>query len=130
SLDGKENKLLVATDSGSQYASGYLLFHAQSGVMAQRFDAEKGTLSGDAFPVADRVQYDNATWRTLFSVSENGVMTYQIGAAGGSGTQLTWFDRSGKQIGLVGERGRYMDPRISPDGTKIAVGHGAPGLDI
>ncbi|MGA2001276.1 MAG: LpqB family beta-propeller domain-containing protein [Terriglobales bacterium] len=129
SLDGKENKLLIATDSGGQYASGYLLFHAQTAVMAQRFDPKSGTLSGEAVPVVDRVQYDDSVWRTLFSVSSNGVMTYQTGSAS-VGSQLTWFDRSGKQLGLVGDRGLYMDARIAPDGNKIAVAYGSPSQDI
>jgi eukaryotic-like serine/threonine-protein kinase len=129
SLDGRENKLLIASDAGGQYASGYLLFHAQTAVMAQRFDPQSGTLKGDAFPVVDRVQYDGTVWRTLFSASANGVMTYQSGTAD-VGTQLVWFDRTGKRIGQVGDRGQYMDARISPDGTKIAVGYGSPSEDI
>ncbi|MBZ5511206.1 MAG: protein kinase [Acidobacteriia bacterium] len=129
SLDGKENKLLIASDAGGQYSSGYILFHAQTSVMAQRFDPQSGTLKGDAFPVVDRVQYDGTVWRTLFSVSANGVLTYQSGTAD-AGTQLVWFDRTGKRIGQVGDRGQYMDARISPDGTKIAVGYGSPSEDI
>src|SRR5262249_17598059 len=129
SLDGKENKMLIAGDSGAQYALGYLLFHAETAVMAQHFDPENVTLSGDAVAVADRVHYDNTVWRTLFSVSLNGMMIYQTGAAN-TGTQLTWFDRSGKQLGLVGERGQYLDARLSPDGNRIAVAHGSPSEDI
>jgi Tol biopolymer transport system component len=129
SLDGKENKLLIATDSGGQYASGYILFHAQAAVMAQRFDPENGTLKGDAFPVVDRVQFDDTVWRSLFSVSGNGVMIYQSGTAD-IGTQLVWFDRTGKRLSQVSDRGLVMDPRISPDGSKIAVGYGTFSPDI
>ena len=129
SLDGKESKLLIASDAGGQYASGYLLFHAQTAVMAQRFDPQSGTLQGDAFPVVDRVQYDGTVWRTLFSASDNGVMIFQSGTAD-AGTQLVWFDRSGKRLSQVGDRGQYMDARISPDGSKIAVGYGSPSEDI
>jgi eukaryotic-like serine/threonine-protein kinase len=46
-LDGGGSKLLVATDSGAQYASGYLLFHQQTELMAQKFDPVHGSLSGD-----------------------------------------------------------------------------------
>src|SRR5262249_59602690 len=59
SLDGKENKLLVAAGSGGQDASTVLLVHAKTQVLAQHFDPQNGTLSGDAVPVADRVHYDN-----------------------------------------------------------------------
>jgi eukaryotic-like serine/threonine-protein kinase len=129
SLDGKETKLLVATDGGGQYASGYLLFHAQTSVMAEGFDPQSGTLKGDAFPVVDRVQYDGTVWQTLFTVSTNGVMLYQSGTAD-PGTQLVWFDRSGKRLGQVGDRGQYMDARIAPDGNRIAVAYGSKDIWI
>ncbi len=129
SLEGGASKLVLPTDAGAQYGSGYLLFHAQTAVMAQRFDPETGKLSGDAFALVDRVQQDDTVWRTLFSVSENGVMVYQSGSAN-AGTRLVWFDRGGKQLGTVGERGQYMDPRIAPDGKRIAVAYGAPSEDI
>jgi len=35
---------------------------------------------------------------------------------------LTVFDRQGKAIGTVGERGLYNQPVLSPDGTRVAVG--------
>jgi hypothetical protein len=129
SLDGNVNKLVMTTDGGGQYASGYLLFHAQTAVMAQRFDPQSGTLSGDAVAVVDRVQHDDTVWRTLFSVSANGVMTYQGGSVS-AGAQLTWFDRSGKQLGMAEERGQYQDARIAPDGTRVAVAYGQPVADI
>ena len=129
SLDGKENRLLLASDSGGEYAGGYLLFHAQTSVMAQPFDSRSGTLSGDVLPVVDRVQYDGTVWHALFSASAANQLIYHVGGAN-SGSQLAWFDRSGKQLGLVGERGEYMDPRISPDGSKIAVAFGSPSEDI
>jgi len=129
SLDGKQNKLIMTSDSGGEYAAGYLLFHAQTAVMAQPFNPQTGTLSGDPFPVVDRVQYDGTVWRTLFSVSANDVLAYHTGF-GNAGSQLEWFDRSGKLLGLVGERGQFMDPRISPDGEKVAVAYGSPSEDI
>ncbi len=79
--------------------------------------------------MVDRVQYDDSVWRTIFSVSNNGVMTYQAGSAI-VGSQLTWFDRTGKQLGLVGDRGVYMDARIAPDEKRIAVAYGSPSEDI
>lgn len=42
--------------------------------------------------------------------------------------ELTWFDRSGKPLGVVGELGDHYMPRLSPDGTKLAVeSHGGEG---
>ncbi len=35
--------------------------------------------------------------------------------------QLTIFDRQGKVVNIVGEPGLYVQPHLSPDGSKIAV---------
>jgi hypothetical protein len=129
SLDGKEAKLLVATEGGGQYASGYLLFQSQAVLLAQPFDPGQGVLSGEPVPVAERVQYDSGVWRSLFTVSQNGMLAYQSGSAR-LGTELVWFDRNGRQLGRVSERERYSDPRLSPDGKRLAVTAGDPLTNI
>ena len=35
---------------------------------------------------------------------------------------LVWVDRTGKELGKVGEPGAYRDFALSPDGTRLAVG--------
>ena len=39
---------------------------------------------------------------------------------------LTWLDRRGNRVGLVGGPGDYYSPAISPDGRTVAVGHRDP----
>jgi len=129
SLDGKTNTLILPSDSGAQFASGYLLFHAQSALMAQRMDPATGKLSGEPAVVANHVRYDGGVWRTVFSASDNGILVFQSGAAA-AGTRLTWYDRTGKSLGQVGNQNSYQDPRISPDGRRVAVAAGDPGSDI
>jgi eukaryotic-like serine/threonine-protein kinase len=123
SLDGGSSKFLLATDSAAQYASGYLLYHQQTALMAQKFDAVHGTLSGDPVPVASNVQYDGGMLRTTFTVSTGGVLLYEPGATtdSGGGTDLVWLDRTGKILGGVGERAEYEGMRLSPDGKRLAV---------
>jgi eukaryotic-like serine/threonine-protein kinase len=130
SLDGKENRILVVSDAGGEYASGYLLFHSGTALMAQAFDAASGKLSGEPITVVGRVRHDSGIWRTLFTVSQTGILAYEPGSAETAGSQLVWFDRTGKQVGRVGERGTYMDPRISPDGKRVAVSFGDPQREI
>ena len=40
--------------------------------------------------------------------------------------QITVFDRQAKVLSKVGEPGRYRDPALSPDGTRVAVGREDP----
>ncbi|MBZ5626222.1 MAG: hypothetical protein LAQ69_47190 [Acidobacteriia bacterium] len=52
------------------------------------------------------------------AASAPGVLLY-----GSSSTfsQLTWFDRAGNNVGVVGEPGEYPMLRLSPDGRRVAV---------
>ncbi len=129
-LGSHEARLLVATDAGAQYASGYLLYRAQTAVVAQPFDASSGRLTGQAIPIVNRVRHDAGVWRTIFTASDNGVLAYQPGTSSVEGTQLTWYDRSGKPLGTVGEREKHSDPIVSPDGKQLAVLEGDPYWDL
>ena len=55
----------------------------------------------------------------VFSVSTSGVLVYQSAAK--RTVQLTWRDRSGKPIGIVGESGDLGAVRLSPDRMTAAV---------
>jgi len=121
SLSSAEQKLILRTHASVAYESGYVLFAREGTLMAQLFDEKSFQLTGDAFPIAEHLQVDLGSSRAIFSVSENGILAFQRGIGRGNYSQLTWFDRSGKQIDEVGEPALYLQPRLSPDGQKIAV---------
>lgn len=126
SLDGKDNKLIVNTDADATYASGYLFFLRKDLFMAQRFSPETGQLRGEPYPTSERVLHDPVIWKTVFDVSSKGVMAYQLGDRV-RGTQFRWFDRTGKQIGALGEPIFQWEPSISRDGQRLVVGIGHGG---
>ena len=131
SLDSNEQRLIFHGFTNVVYASGHLLFVREGTLMAQRFDEKSLQLMGDAFPIAERVDFFGGTVRGIFSASENGVLIFQSGSEGRN--ELIWFDRSGKQIGRVGDLGFYRDARLSPNGEKLAaaiLNPQAGGLDI
>jgi Tol biopolymer transport system component len=120
SLDGKETKRLLPSILNAAYSPpGFLLFLRNETLMAQRFDAEGLQLTGEPFPVAERVAYNVGISRGGFSVSENGVLAYRRG--GGQINQPLWFDRGGKQIGSLGAPGIYFTLWLSPDEKRAAV---------
>jgi eukaryotic-like serine/threonine-protein kinase len=118
--NAKNGSALVHTASNAVYAEpGYLLFVRERTLMSQPFDAAKLTTAGDAVPVAEQVDYTSAPTAAQFSVSRNGVLVYASGGAGAN-SQLTWFDRSGKNLGTVGPLGEMQWAALSPDGNTVA----------
>ena len=121
---------VLDSDSQAVYASGYLVYHVQTQLLAQKFDPEDGKLSGDPVLVANFVEYDAGTWHTSFAASQNGILIYEPGAKT-LGLDLLWVDRKGNTLGKVGDRGFYKGAgRLSPDGKRLAVAMGDPQADI
>jgi hypothetical protein len=123
SLHGKESRLIVHSLDNAAYSAGYLFFMRGDVLLAQRLDVDEGKLLSEPAAVASSVLNDINTWSAVFSVSE-GMLAYQ--AAGHVGTQLTWLDRSGKQLGTLGDREAYDNIRISPQADRVAVVLGSP----
>jgi Tol biopolymer transport system component len=129
SVDSKDRKLLLNVESSVAYAppdspsgQGHLLFMRDSTLMAQSFDAEKRELSGEPYAIAEDVMHYGEIGPSalgIFSVSMNGVLCYQTGNRAVS--QLTWLDRSGKQLGQAGPPGLYNEPALSADGQRVAL---------
>jgi dipeptidyl aminopeptidase/acylaminoacyl peptidase len=119
SIDSPEVKTVLTTDFTAVYAKpGYLLFRREAKLMAQKFDTDRLELSGDAFPVAEQIGFDGLTYQTLVSASDQGVLAYQ--SLGAGKTQLVWFDRAGKKLGVVGVPGDYSDLSLSRDEKRLA----------
>ncbi len=124
SLDSTETHLVIATDSAAQYASGYLLYRANTALVAQPFDPQSGTLSGSATALVNSIRDDVGVWRSIFAVSQNGLIIYQPGNATSAKSHFVWFDRSGKPLAdydpheptIVDVR----DVRLSPDNRRLA----------
>ncbi len=124
SLDSKETKRVLSANSSVAYApQGYLLFAREGTLMAQPFDVDKLGVTGEEFSVAEHIRYMSQSALAWFSVSENGVLVY---STGNSATQLTWFDRSGTQLGTVGLQADYLSLRLSPDEKRVAVARTDP----
>jgi Tol biopolymer transport system component len=121
SLDSKEVKTIGPSNSNAMYAQGYLLFLRENTLVAQPFDENRLATTGDAAPVAEGVQTAVPAGSVgVFCVSRDGLLVYQTGS-GGSGMQLTWFDRAGKPMGTLGEPGDVSSLEFSPDRKRVAV---------
>jgi len=130
SLSSTAVKLIGETDSNAIYAEGRLLYLRGSTLMAQPFDLKALHTTGEAVPVAEHVETFLANGTGAFSVSAAGMLAYQTGT-GAVGRQLTWFDRTGKPVGTIGEPRQFFHIELSPDRKTLAATSAAGGnLDL
>jgi Tol biopolymer transport system component/predicted Ser/Thr protein kinase len=121
SLDSKETKLILKAASFATYSPpGYLLFNRAGTLLAQPFDADRLELKGDAIPIAEGVQFSAANGRAAVSVSASGVLAYRLVPTAAQ-NKLVWVDRKGTEQPLAAPPHAYRNPRLSPDGQRVAV---------
>jgi eukaryotic-like serine/threonine-protein kinase len=123
-LDGTTNVHLLDADAPAVYApvSRHLLFVRQGKLMAEEFDPAELALSGNPFPIADQVVTDGLPTSVALSSSAAGPVVYRAGV-GRAQRQYIWFDRTGKEIGTVGEPNDAGpgNPALSPDSRRVAT---------
>jgi Tol biopolymer transport system component len=129
SLDGGAPRRLMSSSGSAQYASGWLLSVRERSLMAIPFDPKRVAITGQPVRVADDANFDSGVWRGTFSVSESGVLAYQLAREGGGG-RLTWLDLSGRRIAPVAEKSPAYSPQLSPDGRRASVLMGDPNNDV
>ncbi len=104
--------------------TGHLLYVQGGTLMAVPFDASQLRLSGAAVPVVEGVmQSALGVFPTAhYSVSSDGSLAYISGRLRGANSTLVWVDRKGAEQPVPAPPHAYRNPRISPDGRRIAVG--------
>jgi serine/threonine protein kinase/Tol biopolymer transport system component len=114
-----------AVYAGTPSAPGWLLFVRQGALVARRFDPARRELGGDPVTVAESVAVGLV--HAAVSVSATGVIAYRTGAT--NPRQLTWFDRSGRPLGTLGEPDRdgLINVELSRDGLRVAVQRAVQG---
>jgi len=134
SLDSDETTRLLPADSSAIFdtSSGHLLFVRQGILLAQVFNPSTLVLTGEAFPIAEKVvDTPGVPGLVAFSVSSTGVLVYGIGNLAGDGLQPTWVTRQGTVSGTAGPLAQYRGIALSPDGLQMAAHrHVGEGGDI
>jgi Tol biopolymer transport system component len=131
-LDESPPILLTASEGSGMYLSGmpnangpdddgWLVWSRGGNLMARRLDLARGALTGDAVLIASDVAV-SSSGLTAVSASAKGELAYRV--RGAVTTQLTWLDRTGKNLGTLGDpRANEIQhpPAISPDGHRVVV---------
>ena len=122
SLDSDEKRPIVSASTNAVYADpGYLLYWRDNALVAQRFDLHSYALAGEPRIVSDAVQYFPQTNLAVFAVAGKTLVAQTGAGKGANKSQLVWFDRHGKQVGTVGPPDLVANPKLSPDGKRVAV---------
>jgi TolB protein len=91
-------------------------------LMAQPFNAGKLQLEGEPLPVAESIGTRPNQHAAAFWASDAGLLMYSSANSTVNRSNLVWIRRSGKRLGDAGPEDDYSSLRLSPDGTRAAIG--------
>jgi Tol biopolymer transport system component len=116
-LGSLDSKLLGQSDGRAEYApGGWVLFLRGVTLLAQKLDLGAGKLTGQPITVAENVRTGSSAGH--FSASPSGVFAYASQDAGAS-ILLQMSDRTGKPLAPAVTSTDCINPRLSPDGTRL-----------
>ena len=115
-LDTGQQSVLVDGSIKARYlATGHLVYHQGETLMAAPFDLDSMELRGSAVPVVEDV------WGMRFEVSRSGSLVYAPQPDFDHEDALVWVDRQGREEPFLQARMELYQPRLSPDGKRLAV---------
>lgn len=116
--DGKVRTLVDHSTQGRYLSAGYLVYQQQGALLAAPIDPARQELTGPAVPLTDGVPALDSS-RGDFDVSATGTLVYRRSTEGAN--VISWLYASGKTEPLIRQPGNYIAPRLSPDGTRLAM---------
>jgi serine/threonine-protein kinase len=125
-LKSGERKELFAGGGAQYLPTGHLVYWLQNNdnLFAVPFDLAKFEVGGAPVPVVEGVG--------VSVLSDSGTLVFipYRRAAAAPGRTLVWVDRTGKEESLEVPPNMYLYPRISPDGTKLALSIAGTGRNV
>jgi len=100
-------------------AGGHLVYFNQGSLIAAPIDLDRLEVTGPGVPLLSNVApFLNA--RASYDLAPSGTLVY---VRGGQEPQrvVSWLDSSGKVEPLLSQPDRYLTPRLSPDGKRLAI---------
>jgi serine/threonine-protein kinase len=121
-----QRKTLIPGGSAAEYVdpstgSGqarYLVYAAAGTLRAVRFDLARLEVLSDPVPAVEYVMV-GSSGAANYAVSRSGTLVYAPGRT--SARSLVWVDRQGHETPIKAPPRAYAIPRLSPDGTRVAL---------
>ncbi|MEQ1911355.1 MAG: protein kinase [Vicinamibacterales bacterium] len=121
-LNGGTPVDLAINGSGSRYSrTGHLVFAADGGLRAVRFDAARLATIGAAVSLPEKVFIDSTTRAAHFGITDEGSLVHVTGNLGIGPRTLAWVDRGGREEPIGTPPRAYTYARLSPDDTQVAL---------
>jgi serine/threonine-protein kinase len=121
SLETGQHPVVIEGASFARYSStGHLLYAREGQLVAAPFDLERLEVTGLPVPLSVEVRTVGGFGTAHFSLSREGSLAY-LPPSGPPEKTLLWVDRNGWTRPLTETRRAYRDPRLSPDGKRLAV---------
>ena len=118
------HKILVRGGSHAHYvASGHLVYGVAGTLRAVAFDLARLEVIGTPVPVVPQLM-TTFVGAANFDVAQDGTLVYMPGSVVGAQTAprtLIWVDRAGREAPIKAPVRAYTYPRLSPDGTRVAL---------
>ena len=130
---GERTVLIEGGRDGRYLPTGHLVYGLNNVLFAVPFDVDSRQVTGGPVPLVEGVRQaaTDPNGPAHFSVSDNGSLVYVPARVGGDDAfSLVWVGRDGDEEDVLAPRGAYEHPRLSPDGTRVAVEIGGDNIDI
>ena len=122
----KTRTTLVEGGTDPRYLpSGHLIYQLDGVLYARTFDPQRMAVGG-AVSVTEGVHRGSGGHNAWYAVSDSGTLVYlpgPVNTGGAAELTLAFFDRAGKAEPFPVKAGPYSQPRMSPDGRRIAFGY-------
>jgi eukaryotic-like serine/threonine-protein kinase len=146
SLDSKKRNVLFAGDCASYLPTGHIVYAFANNLYAIPFDLKKLEVTGEPASMIEGVFRFSSVYAPQYAVSASGNMVYipetanaetgrnlvwvdkagkeelfTASANAETGRNLVWVDKAGKEELFTASANAYSNPRISPDGKRVAL---------
>jgi Tol biopolymer transport system component len=111
---------LIAGSFPRYISTGHLVFARRGALWAVPLDLANQRVAGPPVMVLPNV-WQSVDGAAQFSLSPHGHIVYVQGRPSGGEHALVWVDRNKVIEPLAAVTGNYSDPRLSPDGSRLAV---------
>ena len=116
-------KVVIDGGRDARYVpTGHLVYGLDGVILGVGFDLGSREVTGGPVSLIDGVAAAGGPGAMQVALADNGSLVYVPGSAGGGNVvSLVWVGRDGDEERLPAPPRAYDRPRVSPDGTRVAV---------